>query len=229
MPDFLKTPFANGLAISAVEVLIRLLVALALGAAVAVVYRRTRSAADITPSFPATLVLLPILIAMVTLVIGESAARAFSLVGALSIVRFRTVVRQTEDTAYVILGVVLGMAAGINSMWVAVIGFGIVTLAAFVMVRHTAVTSQTVSPFTLTVRVSLGQDVDELLGPALKKFVSNRRLLSVATAKKGTSLDVSYETQLVSEDLADKLVTALNRLDEVQSVELERRKSDDET
>lgn len=229
MPDFLKTPFANGLAISAVEVLIRLLAALVLGAAVAVVYRRTRPAADITPSFPATLVLLPILIAMVTLVIGESTARAFSLVGALSIVRFRTVVKQTEDTAYVILGVVLGMAAGINNMWVAVIGFGIVTLAAFVMVRQTDVTAKTVSPFTLTVRVSLGQDVDELLGPALKKFVSNRRLLSVATSKKGTSLDVSYETQLVSEDLADKLVTALNRLDGVQSVEIERRQTGEES
>src|SRR3712207_7596331 len=50
--------------------------------------------------------------AMVTQVIGDNIARAFSLVGALSIVRFRTVVRDTQDTAYVIFAVAVGMAVG---------------------------------------------------------------------------------------------------------------------
>ena len=63
-------------------------------------------------SFVVTLVLLTILIAMVTQVIGDNVARAFSLVGALSIVRFRTVVRDTQDTAYVIFAVAVGMAVG---------------------------------------------------------------------------------------------------------------------
>jgi hypothetical protein len=57
-------------------------------------------------SFPITLALLSVLIAMSTQVIGDNVARAFSLVGALSIVRFRTVVRDTKDTAYVIFAVV---------------------------------------------------------------------------------------------------------------------------
>ena len=51
---------------------------------------------------------------MVTQVIGDNVARAFSLVGALSIVRFRTVVRDTQDTAYVIFAVAVGMAVGAN-------------------------------------------------------------------------------------------------------------------
>ena len=50
--------------------------------------------------------LLTILIAMVTMVIGNNMARAFGLVGALSIVRFRTVVEDTRDTAFVIFAVV---------------------------------------------------------------------------------------------------------------------------
>ena len=83
-----------------------------LGAVVAFVYRRTRVPAHTTPSFTVTLVLLTILIAMVTQVIGDNVARAFSLVGALSIVRFRTVVRDTQDTAYVIFAVAVGMAVG---------------------------------------------------------------------------------------------------------------------
>jgi len=62
----------------------------------------------------------------VTQVIGDNVARAFSLVGALSIVRFRTVVRDTQDTAYVIFAVVVGMAVGANDLWVSLIGIGVV-------------------------------------------------------------------------------------------------------
>src|SRR6266487_1309007 len=87
----------------------RLILAMALGWIVSLIYRRTRAAHEVMPSFTVTLVLLAILIAMVTQVIGDNVARAFSLVGALSIVRFRTVVRDTQDTAYVIFAVVVGM------------------------------------------------------------------------------------------------------------------------
>ncbi|MET0213301.1 MAG: hypothetical protein ABW292_09880, partial [Vicinamibacterales bacterium] len=71
------------------EVLLRLVLAALLGGVVALVYRRSRF--EPASSFTVTLVLLSILIAMVTQVVGDNVARAFSLVGALSIVRFRTV------------------------------------------------------------------------------------------------------------------------------------------
>ena len=61
-----------------------------------------------------------------------SVARAFSLVGALSIVRFRTVVRDMQDTAYVIFAVVVGMAAGTGNFVAALIGIGMVGVAAFI-------------------------------------------------------------------------------------------------
>ena len=141
MPDFLKAPFIKGPAISPLEVLVRLLLALALGTLVAWVYRRTRKGAEISASFPITLVLLSILIAMVTQVIGDNVARAFSLVGALSIVRFRTVVRDTQDTAYVIFAVVVGMAVGANDFWVALTGIGVVGFAAYLMMVRAKVFS----------------------------------------------------------------------------------------
>jgi uncharacterized protein DUF4956 len=93
---------------------VRLILALGLGHAIAFIYRRSRPMNDEAESFVVTLVLLTILIAMVTQVIGDNVARAFSLVGALSIVRFRTVVRDTQDTAYVIFAVAVGMAVGAN-------------------------------------------------------------------------------------------------------------------
>src|SRR6476620_3764460 len=110
MPEFLNAALRPAGAIPVSAIVFRLSAALILGAIVAWIYRRARGPAAASGSFPGTLVLLSLLIAMVTQVIGDNVARAFSLVGALSIVRFRTVVRDTQDTAYVIFAVVIGMA-----------------------------------------------------------------------------------------------------------------------
>ena len=125
MFEVFQGPFVNGSQISLGEILMRLCLAAVFGSLVALVYRRSRNEIDITPTFPPTLVLLAILIAMVTQVIGDNVARAFSLVGALAIVRFRTVVRDTQDTAFVILSVVVGMAVGASAPWVAGIGLAL--------------------------------------------------------------------------------------------------------
>ena len=101
---------------------VRLSVALALGGCVAVVYRLSHGREhERSEALSTTLVLLAVLIAMVSIVIGNSVARAFSLVGALSIVRFRTVVDDTRDTAFVIFSVIVGMAAGDGQFLVALI------------------------------------------------------------------------------------------------------------
>jgi hypothetical protein len=222
MPDFLKSAFASSSNVAPLDVLFRLLAALLLGGLVAWIYRRTRKGTEVAASFPVTLVLLSVLIAMVTQVIGDNVARAFSLVGALSIVRFRTVVRDTQDTAYVIFAVVVGMAVGANDLWVSLIGIGVVGLAAFVMMTPGLMT-RSQPAFLLSVRVGLGHDLDALLGGTLDAHLQERELLSVSTAKQGVSLDVIYETRLRQGGAEAELVKALNRVEGVQSVQLQRR------
>src|SRR5262245_34872908 len=104
--DWLQDAAADDARFTTEEAITRLGLSLAAGFVVAGVYvlgmgrRREESA-----TLPTTLVLLTVVIAVVTLVIGNSVARAFGLVGALSIVRFRTVVEDTRDTAFVIFAV----------------------------------------------------------------------------------------------------------------------------
>lgn len=227
LPEFFKTTVFNGPSISPMDVLIRLLLALALGGVVAWIYRRTRKGVEVAASFPITLVLLSVLIAMVTQVIGDNIARAFSLVGALSIVRFRTVVRDTQDTAYVIFAVVVGMAVGASDLWVGIIGIAVVGLAAWLMMSRRMPRAPQ-SPYVLSVRVGLGHDLDQLLGAALDDHLQERELMSVATAKQGVLLDVTYETRLRPNGSADELVKALNRIEGVQSVRFERHAFDRE-
>jgi uncharacterized membrane protein YhiD involved in acid resistance len=213
---------------SALSVLVRLLIAMVLGGAVTVIYRVTRAADEAAPSFTVTLVLLSILIAMVTQVIGDNVARAFSLVGALSIVRFRTVVRDTQDTAYVIFAVAVGMSVGAGHALLAVSGIGVVALAALLMRRGAVSLSGRHENYMLKVRLGLGHDAGQVLGPTFDTYLLARHLVSIETAKQGMALELSYRAALRSEAAAGELVKALNRLEGVQGISLERMDSRDE-
>ena len=218
MPEFFRGVWTNP---SAGAVLARLIGAMVLGAVVAFIYRGTRHNGDSQSTFPITLVLLSILIAMVTQVIGDNIARAFSLVGALSIVRFRTVVRDTSDTAFVIFAVAVGMAVGAGHPAVAVSGIGVVGVAAWIMSRRGALTPAE-DAYVLDVKVGVGQDAETALRPMLDPFVKTKRLTSLATAKQGLAIEVSYQITLVREGSAGELVRTLNRVEGVQGVSLHR-------
>jgi hypothetical protein len=223
MPETLA-PLVDFNASALMLIVVRLGLALLLGLAIAGVYRRARPMNDEAESFTVTLVLLTILIGMVTQVIGDNVARAFSLVGALSIVRFRTVVRDTQDTAYVIFAVAIGMALGSNHPSVALGGLIIVGGAA-IMLRKRGVPilpGNGLLPYELHVRLAIGKDAEALLKPLFDQYTSQRRLSSVSTARQGLSLDTSYLIGMRDAAHSTTFVNALNRLDGVQNVELTR-------
>src|SRR4051812_18029219 len=111
---------------------VRLAMAFVLGCVVAGVYLLTHGRGRSAPAaMTPTLVPRAVLISMVTLVIGNSVARAFSLVGALAIVRFRTIVEDTRDTAFVIFAVAVGMAVGAGFLLIPIIGIPFAAAAAF--------------------------------------------------------------------------------------------------
>jgi hypothetical protein len=222
MPDFLTTAFQPSTPAAPLAIALRLATALLLGAIVAWIYRHARGPAAASGSFPGTLVLLCVLIAMVTQVIGDNVARAFSLVGALSIVRFRTVVRDTQDTAYVIFAVVVGMAVGAQDLWVAGIGLVIVGLAAWFLCRVPPTASPDAA-WLLNVRLNVGLDPETALSSAIDRHVARRELVSAETARQGIALDVIFDVGLRPAARPDTLVQELNRIDGVQGVRLKRR------
>ena len=144
----------------------------AVGAAYFLTQRRKRAEAA---SFVSTLVLLSILLAMVSMVIGSDIARAFSLVGALAIVRFRTVVEDTRDTAFVIFAVITGMAAGAGAYLVAAFGIPIVAVMAWVLRIWGGNGNETTTaylPGKLIVRLGIGADPNGPLAETLRKYTT---------------------------------------------------------
>lgn len=228
MPDWLLGSESGEAPATPGALAARLILALVFGGAVAVVYRVShgREKSDGLP-LTTTLVLLSILIAMVSMVIGNSVARAFSLVGALSIVRFRTVVDDTRDTAFVIFAVIVGMAAGAGLLWVPLIGIPIVALASVGLSRGLSRLGQATSAgqiqeCILCVRLGLGRDPDALIGAILARHLSRQRVTAVGTARQGAAVETTYKVQLKPESTMTGLVTELNHVEGVLSVELNR-------
>ena len=101
------------------EVVLNSLVAFVLGLVIAYTYKKTHQGLSYSQSFVLTIIFVTIIIGFVMMVIGNSLARAFALVGALSIIRFRTVVKDTKDTAYVFMALAVGMGAGTGNYFIA--------------------------------------------------------------------------------------------------------------
>lgn len=203
----------------------RLVTAFLLGLVVAGIYRSTAAPARRTRSFVATLVLLCILIALVTQVVGSDTARAFTLVGALSIVRFRTVVQDTRDTAFVIFAVVVGMAIGGDHVVMTLMGIAVCGFAAWVLRsrrRPTPHHSGSSEHWILLLRVA-NENVGSSLQDALKHWFPRCELAATGTVKKAPCLQLRYEVFPRADVSILDCVTALKSLPGVHDVKLERQ------
>jgi hypothetical protein len=221
MPEWLLNAFKHDQ--DAGTTAIRLAVALVLGCIVAGIYRLASGASNgQSARLMATLVMLTVLIATVTLVIGDNQARAFSLVGALAIIRFRTVVEDTRDTAFVIFAVAVGMAVGAGFLVMPLLCLPFAAAAAMVF-RPAAIDALGASrDFTLTVRLGLGQDASTVLADVFQRHVERYRLTAITTARQGAAVDVTYAVTLRRADGAALLLADASALAGVQNVELNR-------
>lgn len=223
--DWLHQITADSSQITPSDLAMRLVGAWVAGCVIVLIYRAARRGAPATPALPPTLVLLAILVAMVTQVIGDNTARAFSLVGALSIVRFRTAVEDTLDIAFVIFAVVVGMAIGANHWLVAAVGTVVVGTAAMVL-RHRPTTSSWFSgESTLQVRVGIGRDPNAILSETLDRLLAKHELVAGSTGRQGTALDLTYKIRVREGKSPQELLDALNKVEGVQSVEIRQAES----
>ena len=135
MEEQLIQALGGSLIYSPIDVLVNTVLALILGLVIAWTYRKTHSGLSYSQSFVITLVFVTIIIGVVMMVVGNSLARAFALVGALSIIRFRTVVKDTKDITYVFMALAVGMAAGTGNYFIAVYSTGFLIIIAWALYK----------------------------------------------------------------------------------------------
>ncbi|MGE3818093.1 MAG: DUF4956 domain-containing protein [Isosphaeraceae bacterium] len=220
MPEWLSPAVAGAPGADLGTLFWRLGVAALLGLAVTGLYRWARRGESAPANLATTLVLLSVVIAMATQVIGDNVARAFSLVGALSVVRFRTVVKDTQDTAFVIFAVVVGMAAGADHLAVALVGLVVLGVASVGLWPPRRPGVWVKSAGTLTVRVALADEVRAALEQRIAGLTERFEPIAASTARQGAALDLSYRLRIRSDCPPVNLVAELNQLEGVESVDL---------
>jgi uncharacterized membrane protein YhiD involved in acid resistance len=117
------------------DVLFNLFVAFLCGLLVAQTYKITFGGASYSKSISNALVVLSMITAIVIIVIGNNLARAFGLVGAMSIIRFRTAVKDPMDIVFIFFSLAVGLAAGVGLAQIAIIGTLSVSVVLLVMSR----------------------------------------------------------------------------------------------
>lgn len=108
--------------LSTQELLLNFLAAVIAGAILFVSYRFSHAGAVYSGRFNASLWMMTVVTTMVMCVIGNNIALSLGMVGALSIVRFRTAIKDARDTAYIFWAIAVGICCGISDYVTAILG-----------------------------------------------------------------------------------------------------------
>jgi len=180
------------LQLDAHQILTTLILALGLGVVVALAYRFSVPGRVLSPAMQSSLVLLAMVAAMVMMVIGNNIARAFSLVGALAIVRFRTRLRSAWDISFVFFALAVGIGCGVMAYKVAVLGTLMVTLT--VLALHVIPLAGVRQDRILMLRCDVAsfEGAEKEMERVLDSFVQRRWLVEARSLRFGETLSLRY-------------------------------------
>jgi uncharacterized membrane protein YhiD involved in acid resistance len=206
------------------EILVNILLAFILGMVISFVYKKTHKGLSYSQSFMLTLVFVTIIVSAVMMIIGNNLARAFALVGALSIIRFRTVVKDTKDTAYVFLALAGGMAAGTSSYFLAIVTTSFVSIIAIIL-HMTNYGSFYKSEFILRFRAPAGDEKKEY-SDCLNKYAKTVNLLHIEPSGNDETVKLTFDIIMKKDTFPDQFGKELAELDNVSEVLIVASKHD---
>jgi hypothetical protein len=208
------------------EILINLTLSFILGVIISIVYKKTHKGLSYSQSFMLTNIFVAVIVCMVIMIIGNSLARAFALVGALSIIRFRTVVKDTKDTAFIFWSLASGMASGTGSYFLALSGTAMISIIAFIL-HKTNFGSIIKSEFILQFRIeSNDEKLSESFIKIIKEFTISNVLLNSEISDDSKNIKVSYDVVMKEDKNQTELIKKLADLKGLSEIVIVAAKSD---
>jgi hypothetical protein len=172
-------------------------------------------------TFTASLVVPPVLVALMMMLMSGSVIIAFGLLAVFAVVRFRNVLKDTRDTCYVLWAIVEGMAVGTRQESTAIIGAVLVVSISFYL-RLTQFGSR--QRYDVVLNLLCAADAN--LSPVLKRH--SRKVQLAASRKVGDDMDMSYRLQLRDPSRSHDLQAELESTQGVQRVSLFMREDESE-
>ena len=210
--------------LAATDIALRLGVSLVLGIIIAFTYRKVHKAFAYSYSMVVGIVMLSMIVAIVLMVIDNSLARAFGLVGALAIIRFRTPVKDVKDMLFLFLAIAGGIASGTGNFRIGLMGVAAVVAVSYLLFVMKFGGPQKAGQLLLKVIAKssfLKADGDGietmLLDESLQKFCASFSLIELQTAREALC-EIIYSVRLAGDADLGEMVAELSALDEIESV-----------
>ena len=193
------------------EIILAIAVSFSLGLIISFVYKKTYKGPFYSQDFVHTLVIIGVVISIIIVAIGSNVARAFSLAGALSIIRFRSSIGNPRDIAFIFFVMGAGLATGAGLLLPAIIF--VVVLSSLIYLLHMlnyGAKKEKNKILKITVPENLNYEgiFDETFNEHLLEYT----LLSVSTVSLGTLFELVYSIR-ISDDMSDK-----NLIDDIRAI-----------
>ena len=202
------------------DVLFNLFIAFLCGWFISHTYKMTFGGASYSRSISNALIVLSMITSIIIIVIGNNLARAFGLVGAMSIIRFRTAVKDPMDIVFIFFSLAVGLAAGVGLAQIAIIGTLSVSLVLIVMNRI-GYGSQRHNENLLQFAYSGDHNGGE---PPYMKIIQAQcrsyNMINVRSLGSSEQYEISYYVTLRDDSIGNELVKTLSELPEVDKINL---------
>ncbi len=176
---------------SLIDVALVLLLSFFLTMIVGLVYRYTHTGVSYSQTYVHTLIIMGTVVALIMLIIGSNIARAFAMVGALSIVRFRNAMKETRDIGFMFMSMAIGMAVGTRFYLMAV--FAVFILSCLVMMLFKLnLFAKDIHERILRIRLPIGMDYEQAFEDIFHTYLDVYRLISLETVRAGVLQEVVY-------------------------------------
>ncbi len=176
--------------------LITMAMALILGCIIAYAYYKTQSEEYYQRSLAITLCMLPIILSVIIIFVGSNIARAFSLAGTLSIIRFRSAPGDAKDIAYIFFDIAAGLACGVGlygygALFVIILCIVVIALEAF-----KAFEKKTTHK-TLKILIPENLNYENTFDDILSAYTKNYTLTSIKTTDLGSLFELCYNVVMI--------------------------------
>ncbi len=210
--DIFKSSFLeNVTGVSILDMTLALVLAFGLGLFIFLIYKKTFSGVMYSSSFAVTLVALTMITTLVILAVTSNVVLSLGMVGALSIVRFRTAIKEPLDIAFLFWSIAVGIVLAAGMIPLAVIGSVVIGLILLVFVNR----KPHVHPYIVVLQCD-GSESERRARAFLDSQVSRCAVKSKTAQKGGVELDLEVR---LKDDNTD-FVNALADLDGVESAVL---------
>ncbi|MEK7480975.1 MAG: DUF4956 domain-containing protein [Patescibacteria group bacterium] len=202
--------------INAAIVVINLAFVLALELVIVWVYRRTHRTLSYSQSFVGTIILMGMIASLIMMVVTENIVGAFALLGAFALIRFRTIVKETRDIAFVFFALAVGVAVGTNNYTVA--GIGTFFISAVILVMDRFNFASAARGGHILVLLTKDPFIPESPAP-WHTYLISRHLLNAKTLHDSFA-EYTFGVRLVDETTVGTLLTLLRKTPGVERAEL---------